>query len=264
MPRGPRIDGPGCVQHVMVRGIERRRIFLSDADRRDYLERLASVLPESGTLCFGWALMPNHVHMVLQTGSVRLAKVMARVGTGYAGRFNRRYDRVGHLFQNRYRSRLVHDDRDLIGLVRYVHLNPLAGGLVRDLDELADYPWTGHAALAGRAKPEPFHSVSLVLSLLGGSREDARRHLAELMVRPEAPPPSFDALVERVCVQLGVAPRELLAGSRERSICRAREWIAAGAVVGLGLSRTEVARRLGVSRTAVGRSVGRLGWPAAD
>ncbi len=124
MPRGPRVDAPGLVQHVMVRGVDRSDIFIDDSDRRDLLRRLSDILPESGCTCFAWVLMSNHIHLVVRTGLVPLGRVMARIGTGYAMRFNRRYERVGHLVQNRYKSRPIGDDDDLLNLIRYVHLNP--------------------------------------------------------------------------------------------------------------------------------------------
>ncbi len=123
----------------MLRGIERRRILEDDADRHDLVDRLARLITEERFTCFAWSLMPNHVHLVLRTGPVPLSRLMARLGTGYARRFNVRHRRVGHLFQNRFKSVLV--ERDSYGqrLVRYVHLNPVRAGLVRSLTELADY-----------------------------------------------------------------------------------------------------------------------------
>ena len=149
MPRGPRVDAAGAVHHVMLRGIERRQIFLDARDHEDFLRRLDHLIPELGFRCFAWVLMPNHVHLALQTGPVPLPRLMARLGTGYAGYFNRRHDRVGHLFQNRYKSRLVADERDLLGVVLYVHRNPLRAGLVASMEALGRLDWCGHGALSG-------------------------------------------------------------------------------------------------------------------
>jgi REP element-mobilizing transposase RayT len=180
MPRGPRLDAPGCLHHVMVRGIERRQIFNDDRDRCDLLDRLSRILPEAGMSCFAWTLMPNHVHLVLRTGPVPLARVMSRVSTGYALRFNRRHERVGHLFQGRYRSLLVEKESYLLALVRYVHLNPLRAGQVQTLAELGRHRWTGHAALLGNAAA-PFQSVQMILEQFGETGAEARRRLVEWM-----------------------------------------------------------------------------------
>src|SRR5512134_2440276 len=139
MVRRPRDDAPGVAHHVMLRGIERRRIFADDSDHEDFLRRLSDLAPALGFRCFAWALMPNHVHLVLRSGQARISQLMARLGTGYARYFNERHARVGHLFQNRFRSRRVLDDADLMGLTLYVTRNPLAGGLVADLHALEQF-----------------------------------------------------------------------------------------------------------------------------
>ena len=125
MPRKARIDAAGALHHIICRGIERRKLFWTDFDRDDFLERLETVLVESGTPCYAWALMPNHFHLLLRTGNAPIFKVMSRILSGYAGCFNRRHRRSGHLFQNRYKSILCQEDTYLLALVRYIHLNPL-------------------------------------------------------------------------------------------------------------------------------------------
>ena len=120
MARRPRDDAPGAAHHVMLRGIERRPIFLDDVDRQDFLRRLSHLVAELGFRCFAWALMPNHVHLVLRSGSVRISQLMARLGTGYARRFNERHDRVGHLFQLRAQVVGLKAGQDFIGLVHEV------------------------------------------------------------------------------------------------------------------------------------------------
>jgi len=152
MPRQPRLDVPGLLQHVMARGIERRKIFLDDNDRKSFLERFAIILEETQTQCYAWALIPNHFHLLLRTGPTPLSKVMRRLMTGYAVTFNKRHKRAGHLFQNRYKSVICEEDPYLLELIRYIHLNPLRASLVKDLKELDKYPWTGHSAILGRRK----------------------------------------------------------------------------------------------------------------
>ncbi len=180
MPRRPRVDGPGLLHHVMLRGIERRRIFRDDCDRRDLLNRLSRILPEAGMSCYAWALMPNHVHLVLRTGPIAVATVMARVNTGYALGFNRRHARVGYLFQNRYKSLLVEKEAYLLALVRYVHRNPLRSGIVSSLEALGTYRWTGHATLMGQGAVG-FQDAQGILAQFGETTNQARRRLIEWM-----------------------------------------------------------------------------------
>lgn len=183
MPRGPRQDAPGCVHHVMVRGIEGCRIFLDNADRLDFLERLEQLLPEGRWQCFAWAFMLNHVHLALGSPDGGLSRLMARLNTGYARSFNRRHHRRGYLFENRFKSRLVEDDLDLMGLVVYTHRNPLVAGLVDSLGALERYPWCGHSALVGRRAPLAFESIEASLSLFADDEAASRRRLRALMMR---------------------------------------------------------------------------------
>ena len=159
MPRQPRLDAPGLLQHVMARGIEGRRLFKDDKDRKSFIDRLANILDETQTQCYAWALLPNHFHLLLRTGPIPLSKVMRRLMTGYAVTFNKRHKRSGHLFQNRYKSIVCEEDPYLLELIRYIHLNPLRAELVKDLKELDRYPWTGHSAILDRRTnpliPEP-------------------------------------------------------------------------------------------------------------
>ena len=152
MPRQARLDAPGALQHVMARGIERRKIFLDDKDRTSFLERLALILEETQTQCYAWALIPNHFHILLRIGTTPLSTVMRRLMTGYAVTFNIRHRRSGHLFQNRYKSVVCEEDTYLLELTRYIHLNPLRAWLVEDLKSLDKYQWAGHSAILGRRK----------------------------------------------------------------------------------------------------------------
>ena len=99
MPRKARIDAPGALHHIIVRGIERRRIFSDDQDRDNFIERLGDIVTETKTFCFGWALIPNHAQILLRTGRTPLTMIMSRLLTGYAVSYNRRHQRHGHLFQ---------------------------------------------------------------------------------------------------------------------------------------------------------------------
>ena len=175
MPRQSRIDAPAALHHIIVRGIERRKIFRDNADRCDFINRLGSLLEETATACYAWALMPNHFHLLLRTGNVKIAAVMRRLLTGHATRFNRRHRRSGHLFQNRYKSILCQEDAYLLELVRYIHLNPLRAKLAENMDALAKYPFSGHGVIMGKHK-QPWQNIDMVLSCFGKLKGPARRN----------------------------------------------------------------------------------------
>lgn len=149
MPRLARLDITGLLQHVIVRGIERRDIFNDDHDRQNFVSRLSSLLPETGVHCYAWALLSNHFHLLLMPTTTPLAHFMRRLLTGYAVYFNRKNKRSGHLFQNRYKSIVCEEEPYLLELVRYIHLNPLRARMVANLEALDRYPWSGHAVLLG-------------------------------------------------------------------------------------------------------------------
>jgi putative transposase len=174
MPRLARLDAPGVLHHIMIRGIERRKIFLNSKDYGDFSDRLARLLPETKTACYAWVLMPNHAHFLFCTGAVPLVRLMRRLLTGYAVGFNRRYKRHGQLFQNRYKSIIYQEEAYLRELVRYIHLNPVRAGIVSDIGELSRYPYSGHSALTGRKK-RPWQDVEYVLGYFGESVRSARK-----------------------------------------------------------------------------------------
>lgn len=174
MPRQPRIDSPDLLHHVIVRGIERGKIFYDDDDRSSFVERLRMLLLETDTHCYAWALIPNHFHLLLRPHTVELSRFMRRLLTGHAVTFNRRHKRSGHLFQNRYKSIVCEEETYLLELIRYIHLNPLRAGLVEDLDTLERYPWCGHAEIFGHNRTSGL-SADEVLSLFSNHVKSARQ-----------------------------------------------------------------------------------------
>lgn len=180
MPRLARLDIPGLLQHVMVRGIEKRDIFLDDKDRAQFLERFSHLLVESGTECLAWALMTNHFHLLLRPTKSKLSTLMRRLLTGYAVVFNLRHNRTGHLFQNRYKSIVCEEDSYLLELVAYIHLNPLRVHLVSSVADLEHYKWSGHGAIMGRT-PLTGHAVHKVLPFFGSDPGKARANYLQLV-----------------------------------------------------------------------------------
>jgi putative transposase len=173
MPRQPRLDIPGLLQHVIVRGIERSEVFLDDNDRQRFVDRFDRLLVETDTDCYAWALIPNHFHLLLRCKRVELSRFMRRLLTGYAVYFNFRHNRSGHLFQNRYKSIVCEEESYLLELIRYIHLNPLRAGLVSGFDELERYPWSGHSAILGNGHMSG-QSVEAVLAHFGKRIDSAR------------------------------------------------------------------------------------------
>jgi REP element-mobilizing transposase RayT len=175
MPRSARLDAPGVLHHIIIRGIERRKIFIDNNDREEFMVRLEKLLPVTKTSCYAWALIPNHAHFLFRAGDIPIATLMRRLLTGYAVYFNRRHKRSGQLFQNRYKSILCQEDAYLLELVRYVHLNPLRAGLVKSLEELNGYPYCGQSVLM-KNKNRDWQNADYVLSYFGKQSNRARKH----------------------------------------------------------------------------------------
>lgn len=166
MARRPRLFAPGLLYHVIVRGNQRQKTFLTDQDYQAYVERIARYRQKYGVTLYAYCLMPNHVHLLLECLDKPLGKFMQGLQQSYTQYFNRVHRKVGHLFQGRYKAIVCEKDEYLLGLIRYIHLNPVRAGLLRRPER---YRYSGHCAYLrgdgkGLIKPSP------ILKMLGGRR----------------------------------------------------------------------------------------------
>ena len=180
MPRIGRLHIAGGCYHVMGRGLERRRVLGSDEDKADFIERLSAGLEQVGIQCLAWALMSNHYHLAIRVGSYPMSELMRRLLGGFGAAYNRRRGRVGYVFQNRYKSILCDEDRYLLALVRYIHLNPVKARIVADLKALDSYRWTGHSALMGR-RTHSWQHTAPVLAQFANTTAEARRQYRQFI-----------------------------------------------------------------------------------
>ena len=174
MARRPRLLAPGVLYHVIVRGNQRQKTVLSDGDYQAYLERLGRYRKRLGLTVYAYCLMPNHVHLLMETGAQPLSRFMQGLQQSYTQYFNRKHRKVGHLFQGRYKAIVCERDEYLLSLIRYIHQNPVRPKLVGRIDE---HRYSGHNAYAeGRASEvlEP----GRVLEMIGG-RAGYRRFVQE-------------------------------------------------------------------------------------
>lgn len=321
MPRQARLDAPGLVHHIIIRGIERRKIFRDDQDKDNFIDRLATLVPETQTACYAWALMPNHAHFLMRSGITGISNLMQRLLTGYAVYFNRRHRRHGQLFQNRYKSIICQEDIYFKELVRYIHLNPLRAKLVEDIQRLNKYPYSGHSVLMGKKK-NIWYERKHVLAYFGKNLSEAKTayisYIKKAVAQGRRPQLVGGGLVrslggwtevkrlrlkgqdrlkgderilgdsefvdrvlseaneqmdrhyklkrmgydlskigKRISQLLGVDENVIYSRARRKKQVRARDLFCYWAVYELGMSRTEVARRLSLSQPAVGYAVNR-------
>jgi REP element-mobilizing transposase RayT len=166
-----RIEFPGALYHVTSRGAARAPIYQDAHDREVFLDLFADAVARWDWRCHAYCLMTNHFHLVVETTSPTLATGMQQLNSKYARAFNRRHERVGHLFESRYRAIIVERDSHLLEVARYVVLNPVRAGACR---EPGAWPWSSYRATAG-AEPVPaFLTVDALLGLLQPSGRRAR------------------------------------------------------------------------------------------
>jgi len=179
MARALRIQFPGAIYHVTFRGNERRAIFRGDGDRQQMLDKLAEERQLTQVRLYLVCLMPNHVHLLLETPRGNLAEFMGRLLTAYAVYFNRRYRRVGHLTQGRYRAQLVEGDEYLLKLSRYIHLNPVCGkrwegvAVGERIKELRENRWSTYRSYAGLEPKWKGIDYAPILATVTGTEAEA-------------------------------------------------------------------------------------------
>jgi REP element-mobilizing transposase RayT len=139
----------GALYHVIARGNQRQSIFLDEKDFNTYLSYLSEYKAQFPFLLYAFALMGNHCHLLLEVHGVPLSKIMQVLQFRYTRYFNKRYGKVGHLFQGRYKAILCEKESYLLELIRYIHLNPVRAGIIEDPGR---YPWTDHLAYLGKEK----------------------------------------------------------------------------------------------------------------
>jgi len=320
MPRRARLDAPGTLHHVMVRGIERGKIVNDDTDRENFLSRLGDLSIDTQTSIYAWALMNNHAHILLRSSTYGLSDFMRRFLTGYAISYNRRHRRWGHLFQNRYKSIICDEDAYFKELVRYIHLNPYRVKSVKAFAQLDRYRWCGHSVIMGKIENE-WQDREYVLKWFGQKQNEAKRAYrnyvqkgindgrrpelvggglirslggwsavkamrrsmdrelsderilgsgefveriieeAEAKIKYQLPANEqhriIDEFIGKLCTDAGISIEELRSGSRRKEASLLRAEIAIGLVKGHGVGLAEVARRVGVSTSAISKIIKR-------
>lgn len=186
MARPLRLEAPGHFFHVLARGNAKHPIFLDDRDRERFLETLGEAVSRFEVSCHAYCLMANHYHLLLQPMQETLSRAVRHLNGVYSQRFNRRHERVGHVFAGRFKSLLVDRDHYLLVLCRYIALNPVRSGAVRDP---ADWRWSAHGALVGTVAAPDWLTTTEVLEAFDargdGLARDAYARFVEEGVRAD-------------------------------------------------------------------------------
>ena len=178
MARPLRLELAGGLYHVTSRGDGRENIYLTDADRQAWLDVMAQVCLRFNWVCHAWCQMSNHYHMVIETPEANLSQGMRQLNGVYTQYFNRSHQRVGHVFQGRYKAIIVERDSYLLELARYVVLNPLRANMVEGLEL---WPWSSYAASCGQEAAPAWLQVDWVLGQFGSERAQAIARYVEFI-----------------------------------------------------------------------------------
>ena len=181
MPRPPRIDFPNALYHVTSRGNGRAELFFSDEDRQRFLGQLAHHMHLTAVVLYAYALLDDHFHLLVRTPRANLSAFMQRLLTAYALYARYKHRRPGHVFQGRFKAKLVEDEVYLLAVTRYIHLNPAKIAACRRMNgrqrlaRLESYPWSSYGGYVAAEKAEEFVSYD-VLKEYGRDQAAARHH----------------------------------------------------------------------------------------
>lgn len=172
MARPLRVEFSGAIYHLTSRGNARQKVFFTDTDRELFLDTLSQVVSRYGWICHAYCLMANHYHLLVETPKANLSLGMRQLNGMYTQSFNRRHNRVGHLFQGRFKAILVEKESYLLELCRYIVLNPVR---VKGKGEIGGWKWSSYRATAGLASVPEFLSTDWILEQFGKNRAKAQK-----------------------------------------------------------------------------------------
>jgi REP element-mobilizing transposase RayT len=172
------LEFAGAIYHLTSRGNARQKVFFSDSDRELFLDTLSQVVSRYSWICHAYCLMANHYHLLVETPKANLSLGMRQLNGIYTQSFNRRHQRVGHLFQGRFKAILVEKESYLLELCRYIVLNPIR---VRGNVQLRTWKWSSYHASAGLAARPEFLTVDWVLGQFGKNRPQAQKRYREFV-----------------------------------------------------------------------------------
>ncbi|NIO49728.1 MAG: hypothetical protein GTN73_09895 [Candidatus Aminicenantes bacterium] len=171
MARKTRIEFPGTFYHVLARGNNKQVIFKDDQDYNVYIIRLKRYHERYKFILYAYILMPNHIHLLIETGVAPLSKIMQGIQQSYTYYYHKKYESVGHLFQGRYKAIICQRDTYLLELVRYIHLNPVRAAIVASPE---DYLWSSHQVYLGYSR-QPFVKKDLIFKMFSEDESVAEK-----------------------------------------------------------------------------------------
>lgn len=195
LARPLRIEFAGALYHVTSRGNARQNVYLNDADRGRWLSVFAKVCDRFNWVCYSYCLMDNHYHLFVETTEGNLSQGMRQLNGVYTQRFNKFHNRVGHLYQGRYKAILVQKEAYLLELNRYIVLNPVRARMVNAPQE---WPWSNYRATISLAPGEDWLNTTRVLSAFDAEKSQAIRQFIDFVSRGKGQPSIWTALNKQI------------------------------------------------------------------
>jgi len=195
MSRPLRIEFPDAVYHITSRGNARSEIYLTEKDRHTFLDLLGQACERYYWRCYAWCLMSNHYHLVIKTDQATLSRGMRHLNGVYTQKFYRRHQRVGHLFQGRYKAILVEEDSYLLEVIRYVLLNPVRAGMTRTAGQHA---WSSYRTMIGKTSAPVWLEKDEVLAHFGKRPATAQKHFIRFLKEAKGQSPLWENLRHQV------------------------------------------------------------------
>jgi REP element-mobilizing transposase RayT len=281
MPRHPRVHAEGLLYHVIARGNNGQKVFVSESDYEAFIEGLRTVRQRYPFSLYAYALMSNHFHLLLEVHRFPTARILQSLLTGYVRRFNRTHHRRGHLFEGRYKAILCDRDSYLLELVRYIHLNPVRAAMVKRPGE---WQWSGHGEYLGKEKRGLIDSGPVMGELRTAARYEAfirdgakvkyraewhpadgapflgpERFVKKIAKRGEPPPilrrVSLKDLLKRIAANAGLSADTLTRKGRLATVVNARDQFIREAVLDQGYLASQVAEFLACHPSNISRAL---------
>jgi len=252
MPRQARKKSKSGIYHIMLRGINHQILFEDDEDREKFLETINQYKQKSGYEIFGYCLMNNHVHLIMKEGNELLENTMKRIGVSYVFWYNWKYKRSGHLFQDRFKSEPIEDDKYLLTVLKYIHQNPIKAGMV---EELSKYQWSSYIEYVSMPR---IVDKSFVLEIflnneqqlkdyLSHNNNEANEHVLEMRVDRRVTDEEAGAIIQRTLGKMTLSElRQVEKDKRDEIVSRLKEVD--------GLSIRQIARITGFTVNIVAKA----------
>lgn len=262
MPRYARKKSNSKVYHVMLRGIDRMLIFLDDNDRNRFLETMDRMKKEGEYEIYAYCLMDNHIHLLLKEGEDEVQRSLKRIGVSYAYYFNKKYDRVGHVFQDRFRSEPIQDDSYLLAAARYIHNNPVKAGIV---NKPIDYLWSSYREYVEFGKDSERVNTRVILGIFSHNEKNAIKKFIEFTnettkeefididnkaEKPAKPAKNAEQIIEELLKSQGYSLNEI----RNLKDRKQRDEVLRNIKEKSLMSIRELARVLGISKDIIFRA----------